>query len=162
MKILLTIFVLFFSFNLKAEYLYCDELSRSEGASLEKNLFRFYILEIDFFTNYISVFKFKYRSEQYDTYPKDFTDYLLSKEYDIKNYPNSKIKELMSSPERSTYKIIRNTTIQLNALNIHQNNWINLNLINNMGRIKSHKIECRFVDKNIFGNYISNFENFYK
>ena len=162
MKILISIFVLLISFNLKAEYLHCDELTIAEGGGpWIPNLRKFHIFDIDLQNNFILNYEFEYNSDSKGDYPEDLLEFLISDKYNAKDYPKSNLKEIMSSPFKRNFKIIRNNVFQINAINTSNNDsryrgaWLNLNLINGKGFLLNKRLECKLVEENIFGKFLS-------
>ena len=165
MKILISIFVLLISFNLKAEYLHCDEFEQVEGSSLYNPIRKFHILSVDFDKGFITNYEFKYRSDSYGKYSNELLESLLSDEYNYKDYLQTNLEEFMSQPEILNFKIIRNNIIQIHALNTSnerykKDTWLNLNLINGLGFLRNQRIKCEIIENNLFGDWISHFEKF--
>ena len=165
MKILISIFVLLISFNLKAQYLHCDELAREEGSSNYNPIRTFHILSAHLDKGFITNYKFKYRSDAYGKYPDALLESLLSDEYNYKDYLQTNLNALMSQPEIRNFKIIRNNNIQIHALNTsneryEKDTWLNLNLFNGLGYLQGQRITCELIRNNLFGDSISHFEKF--
>ena len=171
MKVLISILVLFFSLNLKAEYFHCDHMSFEEGGSYYINYRRFSILDFDLENNIILSYQFEYRSRPEDfknapsnSYPDSLLEYFLSDEYNSSNYLKTDLKKLMYKPIKKKFKIIRNTHILVEALNTspsEERSWIKFNLINGKGLIERRRVNCNIIGKNVFDRGINDFENFY-
>ena len=159
MKILILIFVLLISFNLKAaQYLHCEELHNVEGSSVwSPNLNHFYIFEIG--PKFISTYKFRYRPEYKSKYPDSITESFLSEEFDSPLFPKEDLLNLMSKPIYQSFRIIKKNKVLINSINTSINNnldrgtWLNLNLISGYGIIDRKRIWCELVSENIIQDY---------